>query len=174
MKKYLSLEYIYFFTSVKDYEIIARLQNTVEPEGLLKSGFIRTRAAKPYKGEIVGNTFKIQRIINYRNSFLPVIVGEVLPDRGGTRINIQMRLNILISAFVAAWFLFFSIGFLVLCMLFLVEPEFDPINLMSTFGLVLFTAVFIAFFKYESIKAKKFLQELFEAEIIDKEGYHKQ
>jgi hypothetical protein len=53
---------------------------------------------EPYWGDLDIDSFKISRVIWYRNSFKPVILGRIYPEASGTRIQIVMRLD---------WFVFF-------------------------------------------------------------------
>ncbi|HPE31203.1 MAG TPA: hypothetical protein PLV61_08415 [Parvularculaceae bacterium] len=48
--------------------------------------------------------FKIQRVIGYRNSFLPVIVGRFGPRHDGTRIDVVQRLHYVVATFMLFWF----------------------------------------------------------------------
>ncbi len=57
-----------------------------------------------FRGKIQQDQFKIYRIINYRNSFLPIIPGKFREGRGCVIISIQMRLNLFVLGFMAIWF----------------------------------------------------------------------
>ncbi|HZQ55066.1 MAG TPA: cytochrome c oxidase assembly factor Coa1 family protein [Bryobacteraceae bacterium] len=55
-------------------------------------------------GRIKDNSFRMRRNIGaYRNSFLPRIRGQVTPDGSGTRVNVSMRMNPLVLAFMVLW-----------------------------------------------------------------------
>lgn len=58
---------------------------------------------KPYTGEITSETFRMNRIINYRNSFLPQISGRYKKNYNGTQIQIKMQLNGGVKIFMAIW-----------------------------------------------------------------------
>lgn len=58
---------------------------------------------KPYQGTIAGNQFRIRRIINYRNGFLPVIEGKICPDLMGCHIAIKIKLNRVVILFLLLW-----------------------------------------------------------------------
>lgn len=48
--------------------------------------------------------FKIRRVINYRNTFLPIVVGKMLPRfQGGTRIEVEMRMHWFAAIFMLLW-----------------------------------------------------------------------
>ena len=59
-----------------------------------------------FNGEILEESFKIQRNITYKNSFLPVIIGKIKETENGSEIYIKMRLNHLVKGFMTFWFSF--------------------------------------------------------------------
>ncbi len=76
-------------TPLPPEEVLGRLSAQVEPERL----FRLLRGDHPFEGEVSGLGFKIQHIINYRNSILPVIEGEVARHEGGSVVRISMRMS---------------------------------------------------------------------------------
>jgi hypothetical protein len=76
------------------------MQDAVEPRRLWRiSGLHRD-----FEGVLSMTGFKICRVINYRNSFLPIVVGKMLPRlQGGTRIEVQMRMQWIVTAFMLLW-----------------------------------------------------------------------
>lgn len=62
----------------------------------------QSRKEFAFEGEVGDRTFKIERAINYRNSFLPIIQGSFEQLSFGTKITIEMK----ISPFVIGIFLF--------------------------------------------------------------------
>jgi hypothetical protein len=120
----------------------------------------------PYEGSISGKEFKINRIIHYRNSFLPVINGSVTPVIRGCRIHITMRMAWFVILFAFVWFIGALFGAIMIGYATIRDREnfflaFIPF-LLPALGYLLFTGGF----KYESSKAKKFLRELLVAEDI--------
>ena len=116
---------------------------------------------KPYEGTIYGKTFKISRIISGRNSFLPLIEGEIYPQPFGCYININMSLHKIVLAFMLLWlWTTGSIGIFALFAWFAepsIGPIFIPVLGMFIFGLLLC----IIPFKIEAKIATKFLVALF-------------
>ena len=83
-------------------EIIQILKtNTSERKGLSYRKY-----DEYFNGTVKEDSFKIQRNINYKNSFLPVIIGTIKSSENGTEINIKMRLNLFIKGFMIFWFTF--------------------------------------------------------------------
>lgn len=61
-----------------------------------------------FKGRSVGpvgqRQYRFQRVISYRNSFLPVISASVEPGyREGARVRVRMRIHALVAVFMAFW-----------------------------------------------------------------------
>jgi hypothetical protein len=80
--------------------VLKRIEQEVEPRRLWR--FSRTH--RDFEGVVSRTNFKIMRIIHYRNSFLPIIVGTLQPRlEGGTRVEITMRLHRAVAIFMAMW-----------------------------------------------------------------------
>src|SRR5215211_3837430 len=80
-------------------EIQARLSTKVEPPQQKKLwSFQSTWKRKPYEGIISSTGFQIERIIDYRNSYLPTIKGTFVGQQGSIQIEISadMKETILI------------------------------------------------------------------------------
>ena len=75
LKKYLPFENYTLATRLTVDEACMRITDNV----YVKKGFrflvFTNKTDRPYEGTITGNCFTITRIINYRNSFLPIIKG---------------------------------------------------------------------------------------------------
>lgn len=163
--KYLPFENLTYKSRLTEAEIINRLTNVVQPERTLLSLFTSS-SSKPYEGKISGQAFVIKRIITRRNSFLPSVKGIILKDFSGTTIEVKMRLAIPVIIFLFVW-----CGIVGLFSIFLLSDivsnaEFDPVAIVLL-GMLLFVyAIVMLGFKSESRKTKKFLQEIFDADII--------
>ena len=159
--KYLPFENFVLTTSLPVEEVRNRLANNIGPGG---------KTSKPYEGSIVNNTFKINRIINYRNSFLPVITGEISQDWGKTEIKIKMKPSVFTLIFMAVWLGTVGIACIVILVAAILtlpdifQQNFSPAILIP-FGLFIFGYLLVTLgFKYESSTSKEFLKTLFEAE----------
>ncbi|HEY9838440.1 MAG TPA: hypothetical protein V6D27_16265, partial [Vampirovibrionales bacterium] len=105
-------------------EVQKKLIQVVDPppQGIQ---FQRQRSEKPYQGQIGEHSFKISRIISYRNSFLPQIEGRIQPHGRGSQIKIEMKLHPIVIIFMCVWLSMvgqFALMFLVV----LFQEEFDP------------------------------------------------
>ncbi|MEZ5958194.1 MAG: hypothetical protein R3C27_13395 [Hyphomonadaceae bacterium] len=63
-----------------------------------------------FDGRVTGNGFNVTRIMGYRNSFAPVIEGEVNEGGRFSRITVTMRPSIIVAIFLSFFILvFFSV-----------------------------------------------------------------
>ncbi|MFN0063228.1 MAG: hypothetical protein ACKVPX_12040 [Myxococcaceae bacterium] len=139
-------------------EIIRRLGAATEPSKWLRNPFSRNH--KPYQGQITGSTFKVTRVIHYRNSFLPTVVGSVRSDGTGAVIEATLRLNPFVTAFMALWLGGVTAGAIGMTAHQLSggkNPAAAVVPaLMFVFGYLLMQGGFL----FESRKAKRFLEEI--------------
>jgi hypothetical protein len=78
---FLPWENIEYRLNLTKDEIIARINNIVEPKGIFGIFFLKKYSyGKPYEGEIYENGFKIKRISVYGNSFKPIIIGNIIEN----------------------------------------------------------------------------------------------
>lgn len=163
--KYLPFENITYQTKLDSEEILNRIDKIIEPKKAFR-GLFGNRNHKPYEGSINGKSFNITRIIGYKNSFLPRIKGSINQKRDGkTEINIKMRLHPFVLIFMFIWCGGVGLGFLVFLTISIGKGTFDPAMLMPLAMLLFGYGLTTGGFKYESIKSRKYLTKLFEAEI---------
>jgi hypothetical protein len=159
---FLPWENIEYKTNLTKDEIINRINSVVEPKGVFGVYFFKKYSyGKPYDGEIYENGFKIKRISIIGNSFLPIIIGNIIEENGKNIINIKMRCHYFTIGFMIIWF-----GGNLLILLNNIIKAKSSIEILSgiiasliflLFGYLLMTILF----KLESIKSKKYFNELF-------------
>jgi hypothetical protein len=72
--------------------------------------FSVTAPPEPFRGSVRGRHFKFVRVLGTflglptRNSWQPVIVGDIVPVSGGTEVRVRMRLQAFVGGFTAFWF----------------------------------------------------------------------
>lgn len=171
IRKYLPFEKYVLKTTLSEEEVRRRLVANVEiRSALLNSLRWSSSHSKPYEGKFDGNTFKVSRIINYKNSFIPVIEGRISTFLNTTEIHIKMRLHTFVKVFTIIWLSGVSVGCIAAASATVEElnknkrPESLPFMfipfLMLAFGGVLFTVPF----KIESKRSRKFFKDLLEGE----------
>jgi hypothetical protein len=154
-------------------EAINRLNNVIEPKRYFR--FFGS-SEKPYQGKIEDSHFEISRIIGYRNSFLPMIKGDIESEISGCSILISMQPQIFVVAFMIFWLGGVGFFFLVILWSFISSlgqtSATDPSILLFPAGMFVFGyALLLGGFKFESVKSKKFFQELFEVEEVEEMGF---
>lgn len=164
---FLPTENITYKTKLKIEEIVERLSDHVEPEKTFRFDLFSSGSTKPYEGKISGDTFEIERIIGYRNAFLPRIYGIIEKDYDGTYIKVKMRLHVFAMVFLYFWC--GGIGLFCIAVLtqFIDGSKYDSVPLLPLAMLLFAYVLTMASFKFESIKSKVDLQRIFEAEIIE-------
>jgi hypothetical protein len=157
---FLPWENVEYSTKLTKDEIINRINNVVEPKGVFWI-FKKYSYGKPYDGEIYENGFKISRIIFYRNPFSPIIEGNIFENEERRTISIKMRCIKFVIGFMSIWF-----GVVLFLLLITIITAKSVINIMpSIIGILIIIflgyIIMIGAFKFESIKSKKFFNELF-------------
>lgn len=162
--KLLPYENFYLTTNLPPNIVIEKLKEKTELESF--SLFRKNKSStKQYEGFVASNNFQLKRIIQYRNSFLPIITGEIKSNYIGTGIHVKMKMYPFVYIFMAFWLGFVTIAGITVVTFMLREQKFHP----GIFGvLIMFVGGYgltLGSFKYESTKSKKFLIELLQATI---------
>jgi len=164
--KYLPFENLTYRTNLDYEEVLLRINAVVHPKKTYRvTGLFGRHTGKPYEGEVSGNKFKINRIINYRNSFLPQIYGEISKQKNGTLIKLRMKLHALVLFFTIILCGVTGVIFLAQLIEIFTVGGFS-LSLFGTLAMFLFVYLLTTLgFKYESSKSKKYFALLLEAEI---------
>lgn len=139
-------------------EVEAELAARVQPRRIFRSRsiFSKPDPSMPFAGKVENGRFNINRIINYRNSFLPIIVGELHDQLDVTRVEITIRLHYAVFVFFVVWLIVFGGAFGV--GITEATGEFGPLPLFIGV-LVLFYLIMMLFFNFEANKARQFLEQ---------------
>ncbi|MCB0631755.1 MAG: hypothetical protein R2824_21465 [Saprospiraceae bacterium] len=165
--KFLPYENLTIRSELTTSELKQRLMAEIEPKKLLRSPFKKNNL-KPYEGNLTGDTFEINRIIHYRNSFLPVIKGRILSDAAGAKVEVKLRLNIMVQIFAAIWMVGVTIAFVAMLIASIREGQFGAV-IFIPLGMLLFLYLMTTGgFKAESGRTKKDLLAFFEGEVEDR------
>lgn len=152
-------------TPLSPDEVRKRIDSVVEPRRWLRSPWASGERA--YEGVWKGDHFRISRIIHHRNSFLPVIRGEILPwYLGKTTVVLRMRPAIGVLIFMAVWL--GGVGSICIGMLMAVFRQIGRQTLtisaapsLIPFGMFAFGAVLLyGAFLNEAGKSRRFFSEL--------------
>jgi hypothetical protein len=165
MSKFLPIENLIYKTRLSKDEVLIKLSDNIEKQKAFGFGAYNHAYSKPYIGDIIDNSFKVSRAINYRNSFLPVIEGTVATDYVGTKISVKMKLHSSVIFFISIWLGGVSIACIVTLHA-LFTQGFSP-ELLIPFGMLIFgTTLFFGGFKIESKKSIEDIKLILEAELV--------
>src|SRR5437763_11727576 len=118
-------------------------------------------ASPPFLGTVGRSCFRLRRDIRYRNSFLPLIWGRIVPSPRGSRINVTMFLHPLVAVFMIIWFS--GLGY-ALAQLWVHRKEAVPFAVLIPAAMFLFgVALVLVCFIPEAIKAKRLLESAIDA-----------
>lgn len=169
IKSWLPFDRYTLVTALKVEEVMRRLEANVAPKpktSLLvvqRYGQKQSPTDKPYTGTVIGQHFEIWRVINYKNSFLPMVKGEVSHFLGETEIKVKSSPHIAVLIFSACWMSMVFIGCLGVTFVF-IKDGFEP-PLLIPFAMLIFgSLLFTIPYKLEAKKTKQFLLELLESE----------
>jgi hypothetical protein len=92
----LPYRHIELLSPLSVHEIEAILSDAAEP----RRRFRFSSAERIFEGIVTDHSFRLQRIISYRNSFLPQIRGKYAPHKVGCQVSITMRLHWVVFVFI--------------------------------------------------------------------------
>ncbi len=161
---FLPWENLIYKTDLTETELRERINQNIEPKKTLRFGF-KNKNTKPYEGYLNGNNFEINRIINYRNSFLPQIKGEITQANGVTRINVKMRMHIFVYIFLSIWCGGVGLVFVNFLISAIKSNNFEPSIFIPLGMLIFFYLMTTGGFKFESSKSKKDLEKILNSKI---------
>jgi hypothetical protein len=169
-KKFLPVENYTLTTKLTVEEVRKRIADNVEPKKSFRFSLISNSYTKPYEGNVTGNSFTISRVINYRNSFLPLINGNISNFVGQTQVKIKMQPVTFVLVFITVWLGVVGLVCLVTVIGIISKYKqifkdgFSPF-LLIPFAMFIFGCLLTYFaFKIESKKSKKFFAALLEGE----------
>ena len=129
-----------------------KLNENIEERRLFNS----LRSNKIYQGEISDTEFKISRIISYKNSFLPIIYGNLSETEEGTEIIMKLMPH----WFVVIFFLVWCIGFFGPDVSSFLRGDIDSFSFFSLLFVVIFTGMFPYFLYTERKKTLENLKQI--------------
>lgn len=162
--KLLPSENLVYKTKLTKEQALQKLYDHVETNKSFGSDLGNKATSKPYIGNVTDDKFTIIRAIDYRNSFLPQITGEIYTEIDGTKIKVNMKTHPFLSIFMTIWF----------CVIFIIclatifssfNSNFSPLFLIPFAILFAGIAVLYGGFKIESSKSKDDLSKMFDAEL---------
>ena len=163
-KSLLPFENYILTTNLSVDEVLKRLNENIEHKKSFSFSLFGTKFTKSYTGQIIGTSFKMERNINYRNSFLSQILGQISSGFGQTQVHIKMRLEISVLIFMSIWL--GIAGFMcIMIAIFCISDGIFPFPIILPLPFFAFGYLITYFgFKTESKKSKEFLAQLLEGD----------
>jgi hypothetical protein len=156
----------------ESYTITTKLTPAQINEKLI--GCVRINGARPpnnttkeFRGTVHPFHFKIERILTYRNSFQPVIQGQVYQGLNESTIHVTMRPFIGVIVFMCFWLGTVGIvcSFILITALMrwkeLLQHGFSPMMLIPFVLFIFGSLLCVVPFKMEAKNSKAFLENLF-------------
>ena len=114
---------------------------------------------RAFIGSVDEYSFKMHRAIRYGNSFLPVLVGYIVPKGDASEVQITMRMPVFTSIFMFFWFSFFVWDLVSR------PPTLDEIKSWISVGFIVSGYIFVQLaFWLEVPKAEKGIRRVFASE----------
>lgn len=140
-------------SSMKRQDAVQALAAHVEPVKWFRFGWPNKANDKRFEGVVSGDSFEIQRVMGYRNSFAPAVRGEVKSAGAMTQIVITMRPMLIALIFIGVW-IFASITVLITA---------GPVGVISIVMMLFLYAMVMGGFWFEANKQEATLREIFRA-----------
>lgn len=169
VRKLLPFEKYTLTTDLSVEEVLKRLTGCMQSESDYSWSYFRRIYTKPYRGAVTGQTFRMIRNINYRNSFLPIIKGRVTSISGQTEVVVSMRPAAFVLVFMAIWLGMTGlvcIGIIVAGIAQsrqILDNGFSPAVIIPFVMFAFGSGLTLFAFKSESIESKGFLADLLKA-----------
>lgn len=146
-------------------EVLNFLKDKIEKEKPFAISLTGPNYTKPYIGQILFNKFDIRRVIQYRNSFLPQISGEVFEENNGCTIKVKMEIVNYIKIFIAVWMGIVSIACIIMTLM-LLSGKFH-ISFLGPYLMFLFGFFLVKIpFNFECKRSKTDLAMILKATIV--------
>lgn len=169
--KLIPQENLVYNSNLQPAELTEELRKHIHNVKRLNINWYYDHTGASYNGTVTENQFQISRVINYRNSFLPVITGKIEETTSGSRVHIEMQLTKVVKYFSIFWLT--GVLFAFIAMLTGIFPE-SPNNQTPPFvpfiplGMLIIATVAMNWgFKYESKKSKKDLEKILKANPVN-------
>ena len=174
IRKCLPFENYAIQTSLTAQEVFQRLYDKIEEKRNHGFNWRSKISNKPYEGKVSTTSFTMSRVIDHRNSFLPIIRGKIISLAGQTRVEINMRPAMGTLIFMSVWLGF--IGTICLTMVIAAVMHISEVFKEGISGATLIPFILLIFglliqkysFRSESKETKEFLATLLKAEKINK------
>ncbi|MRI00031.1 hypothetical protein GH721_05720 [Kriegella sp. EG-1] len=155
-------------TSLSKEEVEKILIENMQAKKGIEFGFSKRTNQKLFEGTYYHGQFNIQRVINYRNSFIPKITGKISSGVGGTKIIAELKMHGFVIVFMVFWMGGVSLASIGAIYSMINNGINDFFSLIPIIMLVFGGGMVYFGFKYEADKAVRELKRIFKARIRNK------
>jgi len=157
-------------TELSEFEVKRRINAKINSQEKTSQADFNDPVKRQYKGEVYEHGFRISQVlVGKRNSFAPLITGNISSFNTTTKIEIDMRLSPFVIGFMLFWLGF--VGLFCLGMILVGMARFHEIlkngfsmDALIPFGMFIFGCILPRVgFKTESDNSKVFLASLLKA-----------
>lgn len=163
--KIFPFEKLTLVTVLSKDKVIEELNSSIRPKQNFGFGKQEAENGKQFEGIIYGDNFTIERIINYRNSFIPEIKGKIIEKITGTEIEIILKPASSVMAFMTVWLGGMSLAFITTLIGVIIEKAAFETCIMPLVMLFVGFGMLKIGFSTESEKSKKEIIEILQAKI---------
>ncbi|OFZ19107.1 MAG: hypothetical protein A2X94_10180 [Bdellovibrionales bacterium GWB1_55_8] len=137
-----------------------RIENSIQPMRSFREHLYDING-KPFEGTFAHDSFKVTRVIRYRNSFLPVITGRLEWTGEACRLSLNMTLRPFVRAFMLIWLGAAFFGCVEVTYAVISAQASFSAELAIPYGILIFGFLLMRFaFRPEANKASQYFQEL--------------
>lgn len=155
---------IVFESSLSQAEASRRLKLEVANRRLGLQWF--ERRTEQFEGTVSEADFQIHRIIRYRNSFLPMITGRFIALDQGVRIEVKMKLHVVVLLFSLVWLEGIVSYVMVWGSTQVMAGRIEIATALPLAMMLFFLLLVTMMFRIEANKASTLLREIFAAQQV--------
>jgi len=163
--KILPIEKLTFITELSKSKVIKELSSNIRPKQNFGLRNTTIETGKKFEGHIFGDNFKVTRIINYKNSFLPEINGKIIEKLNGTEIEVELKPTGFVMGFMILWFGGVSFGFIATLIGAIIGEGPIYVCIFPLFMLLMGFGILKFGFSTETEKSKKDIIEVLQAKL---------
>ena len=159
-------EKIILTTGLSAESVLMTISNSIESERDFKL-FHLTKKCKRYEGTVFSESFRINRILTYRNWFIPITFGKVQNNGKGCDINLTIKMEKANSIIFVVWTILLGLVSMCLLVIFIIELFYSGTfvlwELCAPIMFIVGYIYIVSNFKKEMISTKTFLIDLVNA-----------
>lgn len=158
--KFIPFEKVTYISKLPLEVIEKNIENSIREKKSFNFNFETKPSLKKFEGSKINSTFFLQRIINYRNSFLPDIQINLWQKKLYTEIYVKFKLK----PFTVVILIISSVFLMILFSVLITEDNFNSSTLILLLFLIVIYLMCVLGFNYEVNKAKKEFQQILKIE----------